>query len=243
MKSWGLILPSYLETQALPELLEALIELNLADGVVVVVDDSPYEVGEEILHRCESIPFPDSINFHYIARAKKSGRGSAVRLGMEFLIREYPQLLFMVEADTDGSHQPKDILKIIREEGEEDVIIGSRYLPQSSISGWSVFRRYFSRLLNLVVPKVLGLRVTDITNGLRRYSAKAALIIISFPQENDGFIYLSEQLLCLKKHSLLTRELPIEFLNRRTGVSSVTPRLVLESLKGLMTLAIKEKWH
>jgi dolichol-phosphate mannosyltransferase len=241
MKSWGLILPSYLENDALPELLEALIQLKIAGGVVLVVDDSPYEVGEEIRSLCESLPFPDSIDFHFIVRAKKSGRGSAVRHGMEFLRKEYPQILFTVEADTDGSHQPQDIVKLLREEGEWDVIIGSRYLPQSSISGWSVFRRFSSRVLNIVVPKILGLGVSDITNGLRRYSAKATTLILSSPQENDGFIYLSEQLLCLKKHDLLTLELPIEFLNRRTGVSSVTPRLVFESLKGLMTLTIKER--
>lgn len=242
MKSWGLVLPSYLEQQALPRVLKGLIALGITHGVVVVVDDSPTEVGEEIRRKCGILHFPESIDFHFISRGTKGGRGSAVRHGMEFLNKKYPALPFMVEADTDGSHQPEDIFTLIQEQGDWDVIIGSRYLPQSAISGWTFLRRFFSRGLNFFVPKLLGLKVSDITNGLRRYSARSISIMLSLPQINDGFIYLSEQLLCLKKHEVLIKELPITFINRRTGVSSVTPQLVLESLKGLFILALRDKY-
>lgn len=230
------MLPSYKEEQALPQLLSEIIQAEVSGGVVVVVDDSPSEISERIRRNCIEVFSRTSLTFFFIGRAKKSGRGSAVRHGMEFLQREFPSLPYIIEADTDGSHSADDIVRLILENNEWDIVIGSRYLSQSKIIGWSRTRRLFSTILNSIVPRLLRLPISDITNGLRRYSTKAIQILLSSPQKNDGFIYLSEQLVRLDGFDLRIKEIPTTFHNRKTGESSVSLRLILESLAGLLFL-------
>jgi len=76
--------------------------------------------------------------------------------------------------------------------------------------------------------------VTDITNGLRRYSNAAFSLIISYRQINTGFIYLTEQAVLINRNGLAIEEIPISFVNRTIGQSSVTWREVVSAQIGIL---------
>jgi dolichol-phosphate mannosyltransferase len=175
-------------------------------------------------------------SYYFINHQGKSGRGSAIRRGMAEALNLFPNLEYMVECDADGSHRPEDILRIKNSEDQSDLLVGSRYLSSSKIVGWPLSRRIFSRILNFAIPKILGVPLVDITNGLRRYTIRAVREILSEHQTNTGFIYLSEQAQIVKRKNLQITELPIEFIDRTLGKSTVTWREITASIRGIFGL-------
>lgn len=233
------IIPSLNERFALPELLSQLVaELTINDAVLIM-DDSTAEIAKEIDSMCSQIMSQAKCEYIFINHGKKSGRGAAVRRGMETAKETFPSMEFVIECDADGSHQPRNILQIKNYETSTDLVIGSKYLPDSTITGWPLSRRIFSYILNRTIPKIFKIDITDITNGLRRYSVSAAESILSQRQRNTGFIYLSEQAIVVNSSKLSINEIPIDFIDRTKGESTVSWREVTNSIRGIIGLFLK----
>jgi dolichol-phosphate mannosyltransferase len=234
----AIIIPSYNETLALPELLREL-KIGLSENdAVIVMDDSPHEISKSIKIKCLDSIKNTSFEFRFDNSGNKSGRGAAIRRGMIVSLSEYPNIENVLECDADGSHRARDILKIKNFLGNPDLLVGSRYLASSEIIGWPASRRVFSWTLNQIIPRFTGVKLRDITNGLRRYSKEAVEKILAEPQINSGFIYLSEQAILVTKARMVIFEEPIIFVDRTLGSSTVTWREVVNSLYGILKLVL-----
>lgn len=239
--STAIIIPSYNETLALPELLEEIKKGLENHDAVIVMDDSPKEISEEIERKCREVVKDSEFVFLFDNSGSKSGRGAAVRRGITIALAEFPNVKSILECDADGSHRPEDILKIKNSSSTADLLVGSRYLESSQILGWPVSRRAFSWFLNETIPRLTGVRLNDITNGLRRYSKNAAIKTLSEIQVNKGFIYLSEQAILISKAGMTISEEPIIFVDRTLGTSTVTWREILNSLYGIISLILTNR--
>lgn len=234
-----IVIPSYNEESSLPVLLESLVKKLDASDAVIVIDDSAQEVYLETKARCQIIFASSEAHFLIVNNSQKSGRGAAVLTGMKLATSTYQNLKFLIESDADGSHTAEDILRIQKHSSGSDLLIGSRYLRESSIIGWPLSRRIFSRILNLMLPRLLQIPIKDITNGLRKYSKVALSHIISHKQMTTGFIYLSEQAIIINRNGLIIEEIPISFVNRTIGQSSVTWREVVNAQLGILKLLFR----
>ena len=233
-----LVIAAYKEFENLKNLLIELDERLPLNVAVVVADDT----GTEYENRIEKIvneSLRNSRNWLITFENSKSGRGAAVLRGFQLATINFPNTEFFAECDADGSHRPEDISRLILCE-PSDFLIGSRYLRESAIEGWPLSRRIASRILNHLIPKVLGIKCTDVTNGLRRYSKKANEMVSQQVQINSGFIFLSEQAMILARNGVAPKEIPITFVNRIYGESSVGISEVVDSLFGVLSL-IKSK--
>lgn len=231
-----IVVASYLEDLALPVLLSELsLELS-NDTLVIIADDSPSDYFSGLKIKVEKQILHTELKVLWSHHPKKSGRGAAIKRGMEVALNRAPKFERLIECDADGSHTSKDIAKIQSFHDDFDVVIGSRYITGSAIVGWSVKRRLFSKLLNLIIPKLLNIHAHDVTNGLRMYSREAVKLICSAQINCPGFIYLSEQLLICKKNNLQVVEIPITFVNRTLGNSSVTKKEIIDSALGILKL-------
>lgn len=235
----AIIIPSYNEGLALPELLSRIVGDLQASDAILIMDDSAQEIARDIDSKCASLFADYDCNYFFFNHGVKSGRGAAIRRGMKISRDLFPNLEFVMECDADGSHQPKDILRVKNSDSSMDLVIGSRYLPNSSIFGWPLGRRIFSFALNKTIPKLFGINISDITNGLRRYSITAVDAILSQTQKNHGFIYLSEQAIIVNSSKLRINEFPIDFIDRTVGESTVSWREVTSSIKGIIGLLAK----
>jgi dolichol-phosphate mannosyltransferase len=233
-----IIIPSYNEILALPELLRELKSGLTHQDAVIVMDDSPKEISKNIERKCLEAIKNSEVVFRFDNSGLKSGRGAAVRRGMDIALSEFPKLERILECDADGSHRPEDILKIKNSLSRADLLVGSRYLKSSKIVGWPLSRRVFSWFLNKSIPRLTGVYLNDITNGLRRYSKTAVDKILSEVQVNKGFIYLSEQAILISRASMLISEEPIIFVDRTLGKSTVTWREISNSLLGIVRLVL-----
>ena len=234
----AIVIPSYKETLALPRLLKELSNSLDSYDIVLVVDDSPKEISDHLKQACLDSLADSSCHFMFIQNEVKKGRGAAVRKGMQSVLTLYPSLEYVLECDADGSHTPSDIVSVLRYNNDCDLLVGSRYVEGSEIQGWPLSRRIFSWILNKIIPRVTQVPLNDITNGLRRYSTKAVSEILRSPQQNQGFIYLTEQAILVDRALLSVAETPITFIDRTIGQSTVTWREILKSLAGVSKIVL-----
>lgn len=233
------VIPAYNEQDTLPSLIAELKRLlTEEDTVIIVVDDSTDIVMQLTHDRCKAAVGGHGSQLHFLTSGKRGGRGAAVRRGMEFAIRHFPSAQWFLECDADGSHRAEDIYTVLNAPVAADVLIGSRYLPASHIIGWSITRRLQSHALNWLIPRLLGLKLSDITNGLRRYSRDAVDHLLEHQAVSSTFIYLTEEALVLHRSGFELCEVPITFAERRAGMSSVTVDELRASLKGLKDILL-----
>lgn len=238
-----LVIPCYNEHESLPVFLGELIRNWNVEDPILIADDSNESSHEQICEYLESLRIQGH-NIGVIRGSTKRGRGAAVNEAMKFALSNFRNFDYLIEADADGSHRPYDVILMRDYQKESDLLIGSRYLKDSRIMGWSLSRRAMSKFLNFIIPKVLLIRVSDITNGLRRYSHRGVTEVCSFSSLTSGFVYLSEQALYIKKKKMKIMEVPIVFMPRLYGSSTVTLRDLVSSLLGIIkiiTISISRK--
>ena len=233
-----IIIASYKEYEALPILLNSLSTTIDRDTQILIVDDSPQISWQVLKTSCLNAMGDKNSQIDFSFSATKSGRGGAVRRGLAFALLNYPEAEIFLECDADGSHSAKDINKMMTYSHQTNILIGSRYLSSSKIIGWPLSRRIFSKILNLLIPLLFHLKISDATNGLRRYDIQSVKIILNYTQRQTGFIYLTEQLLHVSSARLEIHEVPIEFINRTVGESTVGVSEIIGSLGGLLDLII-----
>ena len=83
--------------------------------------------------------------------------------------------------DADFSHDPEELKEKIEffKKNELDMLIASRYIDNSKIINWPLSRRILSKFANKLARMLLGVPVSDYTNGFRFYSKKAVKLILS----------------------------------------------------------------
>jgi dolichol-phosphate mannosyltransferase len=229
---------SYREAENLHILLSELAQSLNEQDLVVIADDSGVDYRLKLEASCQDALKDSSARLCFSYADAKSGRGAAIRRVFNFVFDNSDVAAIFLEADSDGSHRPDDILKVLNWTSKSNVVIGSRYSKGSRITGWPIGRRVFSKVLNFAIPKILNVSSTDLTNGLRRYDREAIAILLSQPQVNSGFIYLSEVAYLLSQRKLSIQDLPIHFENRLHGESTVGITEILNSLRGLWGLVL-----
>ena len=231
MKSVGIVIPTYKESENILNLIKK-IRKNL-HCLIIIVDDSPDLEIKKIILKSKIK------NLKYYNRGKKDGRGSAVIFGFKKLIKFKKNIDCLIEMDADLSHRPTELNRNISYfyKNSLDLLIGSRYLKDSKIINWPKSRRILSKLSNTLAKLLLGVPVSDYTNGFRFYSKAASkTVIFKCNKTGGGFIILSEIILILWKNNYKISEIKSIFRNRIRGESSVNLKLIIESLIGLCKL-------
>jgi dolichol-phosphate mannosyltransferase len=233
------VIAAYKEFENLFVLLLDLDKLLPLEVSIVIADDTGVQ-SEKRIEKIVRESLCEERNWLISFESKKSGRGSAVLRGFGLSNDAFSKIEYFAECDADGSHRPQDIAKILLSP-PSDFLIGSRYLPTSKIEGWPRSRRVASKVLNYLIPRVLNIKSTDITNGLRRYSKISTELILKHEQSNTGFIFLSEQALLLSSRGISPVEEPITFVDRIHGESSVGLSEIYDSLYGVFALYLAKR--
>tara|TARA_Y100000590_G_C15737873_1_gene1019229 strand:- start:3922 stop:4629 length:708 start_codon:yes stop_codon:yes gene_type:complete len=233
MKSRNIIIiPTYNEELNLGDLLEKLKSL-FSDFFLLVVDDSPNNLTQKIFENHKTD------NCKLIHRNEKLGRGSAIRVGFEYAIKNNYSII--IEMDSDLSHNPEHLIDMIKKfkESDSDIIIGSRYLKESKILNWPKRRIIFSNLGNFLARFLFDFSIKDYTNGYRVYNDKFIKKVIEKKQVNKGFIYLTEILVVAIRNGFKISEYPINFVDRAKGETSLRLNNIIESFWGILKLKFK----
>ncbi|OGD83061.1 hypothetical protein A3A54_00265 [Candidatus Curtissbacteria bacterium RIFCSPLOWO2_01_FULL_39_62] len=222
--SVAIVIPTYNEVNNIKKLIDQIFSINKNLNVIVVDDNSPDGTAKAV-----NVLKKRHIKLSLIKRKGKGGRGSAVVEGFKHVYKNRDIKLF-IEMDADFSHRPEEIKKLVEKSKKFDVVIGSRYLKNSKIFGWSIGRKVFSKIANLYCRLVLGVPISDYTNGFRCYSKRTAKKLISANFKSKGYILLSEIAYFLHRQGYSFGEVPTVFRNRVRGKSNFSLSEVKESL-------------
>jgi dolichol-phosphate mannosyltransferase len=220
------MIPTYNERENIGPLIETILALPYEIEIVVVDDDSPDGTGEIVDHMASL-----HSALHVIHRVGEKGRGSAGIAGFRYAIAHGAD--FIMEMDADFSHDPRYIPDFLREAPHYDVVIGSRYIPGGGAIGSPWPLRLQSRLANLAVRLILGLKVHDASGGFKGYRRH---VLETLPFDNfvsSGWSIGAETLFHIARQRFSYKEIPYVFVNRRQGRSKSRP---LEGLNYFKTL-------
>jgi len=217
------ILPTYNERATIATVLDGLTATKADLDVLVVDDGSPDGTGQIVRERSETDP-----HIRLVERPGKSGLASAYAVGFERAISEVYDLA--VEMDSDLSHRPDELPRLLEAARRHHLVIGSRYIPGGSVTNWSRSRVALSKAGNLYARFCLGFDVHDATSGFRVYRRAALEEIMAAPIASDGYGFQIELVYRAWNLGLSVGEAPISFREREHGQSKISRRIVVEAL-------------
>ncbi|WP_404309281.1 polyprenol monophosphomannose synthase [Neorhodopirellula lusitana] len=199
----------------------------LPDADILVVDDgSPDGTAELVRQFAAQHSAPGNVNCHV---REDRGLGGAIRAAMQTAITERYQLFCNLDADL--SHDPADLPRLVQAvlESDVDVAVGSRYVPGGQIHGWPTRRKWMSRFINSLAKRKANLPVNDASGSFRCYRV-ACLERLDWQAEwSNGYSFIQQILLRLKKLGATFTEVPITFTERVQGNSKLDLREAVRS--------------
>jgi dolichol-phosphate mannosyltransferase len=217
-----IVVPTYNERVNLPLLVPALLA-HVGVRLLIVDDQSPDGTGaiaDELSRQHDG-------RIDVMHRTGPRGLGRAYVDGLSRAVRQPVDLICQMDADL--SHDPTELPRLLAAAGTAEVVIGSRYVAGGAILNWPRRRRWLSRLANVYIRTITGLRPRDCTSGYRcwRREALAKLPLQEFV--SDGYCFLVEMLFAAQRQALTVAEVPITFVERRAGESKVSRSVLWES--------------
>jgi len=179
-----------------------LLASRVGDKVVVVNDGSTDYTGE-ILEKAPS-------NVFVRTHPKNMGYGCALKtIFEEFMAHITQDDDVLVILDGDGQHDPLDVVRVASGvlSGEADIVIGSRFLPDSS-TDVTQSRKFGIKSINRLVRGTMGYELTDSQSGFRAYNVRAAETIL-YNLKNTGMGASLEILDIARKYKFRISEYPI----------------------------------
>lgn len=233
-----IVLPAYNEELSIRKLLVRIhahmTDANLNYKVIVVNDGSE----DNTLGVIQSMQgeMPIEILNHEV----NQGLGATIRDGLYHASNICSEDDIVITMDADDTHTPGLILRMTRmiKEGF-DVVIASRYQPNSRVIGLTWIRKVYSYLASWIFRVLLPIKgVKDFTCGFRAYRGSVLHLAMSKYQnkfiDQEGFQSMVDILLKLRKiDGLIFGEVPfILRYDQKEGISKMNVKAtILNTLK------------
>jgi glycosyltransferase involved in cell wall biosynthesis len=209
-------LPAYNEGKVIGSVIKDIKKQGFED--VLVVDDCSADDTYAV-----SLKAGAKVLRHLINR----GAGAATMTAIEYAKdNNYDELVLL---DSDGQHDPKDILKLIKAKG--DVILGRRDWKSKTMP---FSRKFFNIIGNLITWIFFGLYVKDSQSGFKLLRKKA---LEKINLTYDRYEFCSELIGEIKKHRLTYTEVPIKVIY--TDYSRSKGQSFVNGIKMVMRLVFR----
>ncbi len=217
------VLPTYNEVGTLGLLLDALMQLDVPLHVLVVDDSSPDGTADLVRNYSEF-----SKRVFLMQRPGKMGLASAYKDGFKWgLENDYEVCM---EMDSDLSHDPRDVPKLIKgiEDGA-DIAIGSRYLNGISVINWPLRRLLISMGAGVYTRLFSRVRLTDPTSGFKAIHRDVLEKMDWDKITSDGYGFQIEVHFFSQRMGFTLKEISIVFTERRNGESKFSNHIIFEA--------------
>lgn len=228
-----IVIPTYNESENVVPLLVQICDEKLKVDILFVDDNSPDGTGELIERQKKKHK-----NLQVLHRKGKEGIGSAHQAGINYAYEK--QYEFLITMDSDFSHSPAYIPRLLEEAGTADIVVGSRYLQEKSLADWSLMRKILTHTGHLLTRILLGMKF-DASNAFRLYDLKVIDQRIFGLVQSKSYSFFFESLFILYKNGLQITEIPIVLPKRTYGRSKMTFKDIYRSLSLLFKIFIRHK--
>lgn len=229
------IIPTYNERENVEAMLAKVLSLA-GDFSVLIVDDGSPDGTAEIVKQVKTTS-PERV--FLLEREGKLGLGTAYIAGFRWALERGYEALF--EMDCDFSHDPDDLLRMAAtlEEGEADVVVGSRYVKGVNVVDWPMRRLLLSYCASRYVKCVTRMPVRDATAGFVGYRAEVLRTINLNEVRMKGYGFQIEMKYTAWRLGFRIRELSIIFRDRTAGTSKMSGSIFGEAFWGVMGLRLR----
>ena len=221
-----LVLPTFNEAENIEPIVRAalphLASTGLPHRILVVDDNSPDGTGaiaDRLAGEIEEV--------EVLHRDRKEGIGPAYLAGFERALASGADLL--LEMDSDFSHDPADLPRLIAAAEDADLVLGSRYVPGGGVTDWGLGRRLVSRGGSLYAKLLLGVPVNDLTGGFKCFRREVLERLDLSGVGTDGYGFQIEMTYRTIRAGFRVKEVPIVFRDRRVGASKMSARIAVEA--------------
>jgi dolichol-phosphate mannosyltransferase len=218
-------LPTWNESGNIEALIAELLTVEPGIEVLVIDDNSP-DGTWQIVQRIAA----ENPRVHLLHRTTNKGRGLAGLAGFIRALELGAEAV--IEMDADFSHQPSFIPPLLApiRAGEADIVVGSRLVSGGGEAGRHGIRTVITLGANLYIRALLGINLRDCTSGFRAFSRGALEAIPLASMTAKGPEIVQEILYEAGRARLRVVERPIQFVERRAGVSTFNWRIMVRSL-------------
>jgi dolichol-phosphate mannosyltransferase len=218
-----LILPTYNEASNLEAIVAAASEQLPEARRILVVDDSSPDGTGEIADRLAA----GRDDVEVMHRPVKQGLGPAYVAGFEAALAGGAGLV--AQMDSDFSHDPRDLPRLLAAAESADLVLGSRYVAGGDVEDWGVVRRAISRGGSAYARAALGVGLRDLTGGFKVFR-RVVLESIDLPSlASLGYAFQVETTYRALQRGFRVVEVPITFRDRRVGESKMSRGIVAEA--------------
>ena len=231
-----LVLPTYNEAENIGPLVRAalpqLAESGLPTRVLIVDDNSPDGTGrlaDDLAREFDEVDVLHRPGKQGLGRAYLAGFGAALEGGADLVM----------EMDSDFSHDPRDLPRLIAAAEAADLVLGSRYVPGGGVTQWGRLRRFVSRGGSAYARWLLGVPVRDLTGGFKCFNRRVLEAIDLEDVQADGYGFQIELTYKAIKAGFTVAEVPIMFREREVGRSKMTSRIVMEAVWKVPALRLR----
>jgi dolichol-phosphate mannosyltransferase len=219
-----LVLPTYNEAGNIERFVAAARENLPASAQILVVDDNSPDGTGEIADRLAAAG--DGISV--LHRPRKEGLGPAYIAGFHHALAGGAGLV--LEMDSDFSHNPAQLPRLLEASERADLVIGSRYVPGGSAAEWSAPRLAISRGGSAYARLVLGVGIRDLTGGFKCFRREVLEAIDLDAVESKGYAFQVELTYRTIRQGFRVVEVPIDFRDREVGSSKMSRAIVAEAV-------------
>ncbi|UOF01778.1 dolichyl-phosphate beta-glucosyltransferase [Bdellovibrio reynosensis] len=227
----SVVIPAYNEETRLPETLKSLRQFaekntgELKFKEVLVVDDGSKDATEHVLLRTEK----DWSELKHFSFSVNQGKGAAVHKGLREAASEY-----VLIADADMATPWEEAFKLINEIHNNDLVMGSRALPESDIivrQHW--LRQNLGKTFNKIIRLFIGLPFKDTQCGFKLLRNDFLFRTTVLPHlKVSRFAWDVELILLMMKHHRTIKEVGVRW--RHQEQSHV--RILKDSFEMLWTV-------
>lgn len=228
------IIPAYNESE------------NIVNTVTALQTTCP-EVDYVIINDCSTdntAAICEAHGFNYINLPINLGIGGGMQTGYRYAYENGYDVA--IQFDGDGQHNAEYIKDLIApiEEGEADLVIGSRFIDKKGFQT-SFMRRVGINLLGATLKLCGRVKITDATSGFRAASRD----VIAFFSKHYAQDYPEpESIIAVRVSGLRVKEVPVVMNERTAGVSSISTwksvyYMIKVTLAILIYRIVGKKWR
>lgn len=202
-----IIIPAYNEAENIEIVVDNIIN-NFPQYDYIVINDGSKDNTRDICKKR---------GYQYLNLSINLGIGGAVQTGYRYAKdKDYD---VAVQIDGDGQHDIAYLEKMLPylENGEADIVIGSRFIECEGFQS-SAARRTGIKILSLLIYLCTGYKVKDVTSGFRAVN-KAFIKLYAENYPND--YPEPEAIVSAVMHGGIIKECPVVMRERAGGTSSI----------------------
>jgi dolichol-phosphate mannosyltransferase len=230
------IIPTYDEKDNVRPIAAAVHAAYAETDILFVDDNSPDGTGPIIDELREKDP-----RINVLHQKGKAGLGRAYINGFKWgLERDYK---LMMEMDADFSHDPSEIVNFHKAIQNADMVLGTRYRDGIRITNWPLSRLILSKTAATYVRLITGLPVTDPTGGFKCFRREVLEAIDLDKILSNGYAFQIEMSYGAWMRGFRIGEIPITFVDRRSGYSKMSSEIVTEAWQVVWKLAFRNRFR